>query len=703
LAAIPKTGSPYVKKPRYDGPFDLEVQPGQGALEQAQAAVRKLLADPTRAGDLHIRVQAGEYRTRGLSFSQADAGYGGQRVAWVAEDGAVINGGLALPATGFVPAAPLAATHAVAARLPQGGRDVLVCDLTQYGLTRDDWGPLYALGHSGAKYDDFVVGSNCSLYVDGVRMVLARYPNRDEFLRIAAVADIGEVAEYPEQNYFAGYASLRNPRPGTFVTDKPTCDRMQAWATTEGVWLFGYFYHDWADMSTPIQAVNLDNRLITPRYNSHYGFRAGGRFYFFNVPEELDAPGEWYLDREQGLLFLYPPKPLTGADIRLEITDRPLLDISADNMTFDGFRLTGTRGDGVRVTGSGNVICNCTIDAISGLGASLAGSSNAIRDCEIAHVGKGGIALSGGDRITLTPGHNRAENNLIHDFAEIYLTYHPGVSLSGVGQIVAHNEISHAPHAAILYGGNDHLIEYNLIHDVVRWSSDAGAIYTGRDWTGQGTVIRFNCLYNIGEAPNNPDGIYFDDAQSGQTAYGNLLVNVRKFGFLIGGGRDNVVRDNIIIETGQLAIHFDARARDGFVDDGWYRSIRDRRNEQWRALDAMPIRGPIWAARYPSLARISDDFSQPDHPEFACNPAHNVISGNLVVDDEAQMGWLAEAVRRYSQVGPNPAYPLTADPGFVDAEHGDYTLRPDAPVYQLLPEFLRDSGGNIPYAEIGRV
>ncbi|MFA6109187.1 MAG: right-handed parallel beta-helix repeat-containing protein [Candidatus Latescibacterota bacterium] len=692
-----------MKKPRCAGPFDLCVEPADGALAQAQEAVRALLADPTRTGDVRVRVKAGEYRTSGLTFTEADGGKNNRRVSWVADDGAVINGGLALRAWDFAPAAALAESNATAARLPEGGKNVLVCDLKRYGLARDDWGPVYALGGTGARYDGYVAGSNCSLYVDGERMTLARYPNRDEFLRLAAVADIGEVAEYPEQNYFANYDRIRNPRQGTFVTDKATCDRMKRWATTEGAWLFGYFYHDWADMSTPIKAVNLDNRLVTPLYNSYYGYRAGGRFYFFNVPEELDAPGEWYLDREEGLLYLYPPKPLINADIRLEGTGNTLLDIRADNLTFDGFTFTGTRGDAVRVAGSGNVISNCTITAVSGLGAALSGSGNVIRDCEISHVGKGGISLSGGDRATLSQGNNRAENNLIHDFAEIYLTYHPGVSLNGVGNAVAHNEIYHAPHAAILYGGNDHLIEYNLIHHVVRWSSDAGAIYTGRDWTGQGTVIRYNCLYDIGDAPNSPDGIYFDDAHSGQTAYGNLLVNVRKFAFLIGGGRDNVVRDNIIVDAGKMAVHFDARARDGFVSDGWYRSIRDRRNSQWQALDAMPIRKGIWAERYPSLARISDDFERPDDPEFACNPSHNVVSGNIVLDDEAELGWLADAVYRYSEVGSNPVYPLDGDAGFVDATNGDYTLRPDSPVYRLVPGFLRDTGGNIPYAEIGRV
>ena len=50
---------------------------------------------------------------------------------------------------------------------------------------------------------------------------------------------------------------------------------------------------------------------------------------------------------------------------------------------------------------------------------------------------------------------------------------------------------------AIVFGGNEHLIEFNEIHDVCHESNDAGAIYGGRDWTMRGTVIRYNYFHDI--------------------------------------------------------------------------------------------------------------------------------------------------------------------------------------------------------------
>ena len=33
------------------------------------------------------------------------------------------------------------------------------------------------------------------------------------------------------------------------------------------------------------------------------GERSDGRFYFYHILEELDRPGEWYLDRKTGILY----------------------------------------------------------------------------------------------------------------------------------------------------------------------------------------------------------------------------------------------------------------------------------------------------------------------------------------------------------------------------------------------------------------
>ena len=49
------------------------------------------------------------------------------------------------------------------------------------------------------------------------------------------------------------------------------------------------------------------------------GIRADQRFYAYNLLEELDAPGEWYLDRQKGLLYFYPPSDCQEADVRFSV------------------------------------------------------------------------------------------------------------------------------------------------------------------------------------------------------------------------------------------------------------------------------------------------------------------------------------------------------------------------------------------------
>lgn len=41
-------------------------------------------------------------------------------------------------------------------------------------------------------------------------------------------------------------------------------------------------------------------------------------YYIENVFEELDAPGEWYADRECGHLYYYPP---VGLDLRAAVVE----------------------------------------------------------------------------------------------------------------------------------------------------------------------------------------------------------------------------------------------------------------------------------------------------------------------------------------------------------------------------------------------
>ena len=92
-------------------------------------------------------------------------------------------------------------------------------------------------------------------------------------------------------------------------------------------------------------------------------------------------------------------------------------------------------------------------------------------------------------------------------------------------------------HFGMLLTGNDHTISNNHFHTLVYGGADAGAIYSGRDWTYRGQMITGNLFENIssylcqpGGAKNckgqAPRALHSDDGMSGWTVIGNHFRNV---------------------------------------------------------------------------------------------------------------------------------------------------------------------------------
>jgi parallel beta-helix repeat protein len=176
----------------------------------------------------------------------------------------------------------------------------------------------------------------------------------------------------------------------------------------------------------------------------------------------------------------------------------------------------------------------------------------------------------------------------IHRYAQRKKVYEPAVRLYGVGHRVAHNLIHDAPHQAIAYDGNDHTIEYNEIHDVVLESSDAGVLYTGRDWTFRGNVVRHNFFHHIPYRPGfGAKVVYLDDCASSTDIIGNVFYKARECAF-IGGGRDNAVENNIFIDC-EKPVHLDTRGLtwEYFRPDG----------PMYESLRAVPFDKPPWSTR----------------------------------------------------------------------------------------------------------
>ena len=645
-------------------------------FDRAKEAVRAM--DRQGKTQVTVAVRAGEYAVDQIVFEERDGGSEECPVVYKAHGGeAVLNGGFDLPASAF----RKVTDEAVLRRLtPQAREQVRVADLKELGLTKEQIGVIHVIGsfHMAAQYDgDWIGPLHCELFVDDRRQVLARYPNGSEYLPTGKPLFTVGAAEADQTGTFdPEWRKKRNPESDIYQVDRLLAERIASWKTLEDVWMFGFWMYDWADASTPIGSFDPEKRTLSPKFVSQWGAREGAPYYFFNVLEELDAPGEWYLDRNDLKLYLYPEGDLAGRDIFLSVTQKSILDVrGAKHLTFDGFTFKGTRGDAVTVEADRITLHSCTVKNVAGNAVVIKGTGNTVSNCCITRTGKAGILMDGGDRDTLTPGGSVVENCLIHDWSEIYQTYCPAVELRGVGNICRRNEMYNSPHEVIWYHGNDHVIEYNHIHHACKLTKDGGAIYSGKNWSYYGSTVRGNVIHDLGTPYFTASAIYMDDGMSGQTICDNLLVNIPGIAIQLGGGRDYTVKNNTIVNCTNSPISYDNRAREGAFFGGWFRYCSAPNGYMWKLLWETAYKSDIWQKHYPQMAAFYEEFDRPNDPRFVPNPGCSTVCGNTILDPGPFHGnIICREAKKMGRVENNRIYPMSAlKKLFSDPEKGCYT------------------------------
>lgn len=635
LAAPARDGS--------DGPF--------ATLEKARNAIRRLqrTAGLPRGG-VKVLLRGGVYPlARSFQLDGRDSGHPSARIVYAAFPNERVRwiGGAVL--RNFRPVRD----KAIRRRLSPGARDhVLECDLTAYGIR--DPGGMTSRGMSRP-----ISPAHPELFFRGRRMTLARWPNAG-FVKIAAFARAnpagdghgGKLGRLEDGFHYAG-------------------DRPKRWQSVRDIWVHGYWGWDWANSCEAVRSIDTRRRLIRTRAPyGVYGFRAGQRFFFLNVLEELAAPGEYYIDRATGRLYFWPPGPIGRGETLLSILKEPLLRSRDTSLvTIRGITFEATRGDGIAIEGgSGLRLEGCTIRNTGNRGALVSGGTeHAVVNCHVHHTGDAGIVLGGGDRRSLKPGRHLALRNHIHHMGEWTRSYQAGVLVSGVGQRVAHNHIHDGPHNAILLHGNDHCIEFNHIHHVCAEAGDVGAFYMGRNWTERGNIIRYNLFHHIAGVGMGSMAVYLDDCAGGVRIFGNIFFRCSR-AVLIGGGCDNLVENNIFFECNP-GVWVDGRGLD--PNPAWRTNLQTLKN---RLLEMKPSRAP-YRRRYPSLLKLVR-LSRGDK---GVAPLGNRVVRNVFFGGKAfQIHW--HATTEMVAIRDNL---LDQNPQFVDAAGMDFRLKKTSPAMKL--------------------
>ncbi|HOE61144.1 MAG TPA: right-handed parallel beta-helix repeat-containing protein [Kiritimatiellia bacterium] len=497
------------------------------------------------------------------------------------------------------------------------------------------------------------------LYQDGERMDNARWPNEG----YAQIDDcLGENTRATHDG--GGKAWL----DGIAVFDSP---RLAAWAKEPEPKVFGLWFYLWAEQRSRLLAVDPQKKTFTVEMIGEakkWGMRPKANFFVYNMLSEIDRPGEWAIERKAGKVYFWPKKDVQKFP-PVFAGGKTLVLKNLGNVVFDGLVFEYFTDSAVALDRTDNVeIRSCLFRHTGGWAIWSANASKTrVVGCDMYDLGEGGVLLDGGDRMKLEKGDNVVDNCHIHDYGKLRPNYRPAVQLNGCGNRASHNLIYNGDHQALAFRGNDHLLEYNVIHDMCRFNYDAGCIYAcTRDWSHRGTVIRHNLIYMTGMRPQTSatDAIYLDDWTSGVTCYGNIINRCTR-GIHMGGGQDNHFYRNLIINA-DLSVCLYSRGADG----GFSAKTANMGKDSFiykRLTDHLDVYGSEkWKAAYPKMLDLLKHDPVDAHLQF-----DNVVTGNVFV---ACGSMLLPGAKARETCVTEPNETRTGDPGFADYGNFDWRI-----------------------------
>ncbi len=477
-----------------------------------------------------------------------------------------------------------------------------------------------------------------------------------------------------------GYAYTADPTTSTrfgYGGDRPA-----RWTQAPDGWLDGFWGNSWAEFHLPLASVDLASRAIELKEApARFGVLPQQPWFAYNLLEEITQPGEWYLDRTTGILYLWPPADFSPAsEVVISISNYVLHPAAAKFLAFRDLTIEASRSTLVTTWQvQGLELERLILRNAGALGASVSGSDSVVSRCLVAGAGRAGLLVLGGDRAILTPSNNRVEDCEIREVGRTQISGAVGIEVDGCGQILRHNRIHHLPRGAITLRGNNQKVEGNELHDVCLDSPDSGAIYTPGDWGARGSEIRGNFIHDIRNELGSTDvqGIYLDETSAGMLVEGNIVYGVAGFAFKINGGRDNLVRRNLAARCGGVLYATDWGLKQ-FNHPTEVELLKKRHQD----LLALGYQSSIWAVAFPSCAEIPSTWAAvAAAPLQWLAPRGNELVGNLCY---ANAKWQSY----YSFMGPDPVatyFTMVADnvqtdaSPFVDEALGDLRLRTDSP------------------------
>ena len=518
-----------------------------------------------------------------------------------------------------------------------------------------------------------------ALWVNGQRRTRARTPNEDYFYTAGKAPPI--VDPQTGKTTSSGHVAFRfkagDMRPFENLDDAVVV-----------------VYQSWEVGHQRVASIDEKRRVVTFRSPLPWAFDYWGgdvRYFVENVPEALDSPGEWYLDRTSGLLSYipFPDEDLTRATVVAPVAQQlivlqgePANSRFVSHLRFENLRLLHTDWEvppqghaasqaacdfpgAVEATGARNCrsrIASWPIWGRTGSGCGLAARTTGSRTMPSTIWGPAACALGEQSDPKSDPEiaqRNIVDNNLIYDGGKI----DPGAVGVWIGRTsynrVSHNEICDLYYTGISVGwswgyapssAHHNVVEFNHIHDIGRGVlGDMGGIYCLGD--SPGTVLRNNLVHDVYDHHTGSLAIYTDEGSTGILIENNIGYGTTYANFHQHYGKENIVRNNI------WALGKDCQLSRAHQEE--HMSFTFERNIVYFDNGKL-LKGGWTNDKFVMDRNLYWDTSRPN--------------GDVKFGEATFAEWQARGHDRNSRI---------ADPKFVDAAHFDFRLQPDSPAFQL--------------------
>lgn len=351
------------------------------------------------------------------------------------------------------------------------------------------------------------------LFVNGERQHMARYPDYD-----------------PKAQYFDGFAA-----------DAFSPERAARWSNPKGGYIHAMHPSLWGDFHYVITGKDANGAVTyeggwqnNRKTNMHRSIR-----FVENIFEELNAPGEWFLDNATNTFYFYPPQGLDMNKAVVEVVrlrhliefqgseQKPVQYVSFKGLTFRHAARTFMdnkepllrsdwttyRGGAILVNGTENCsVEDCFLDQLGGNGIFVNNYNRkfAVRGCHLANIGSNGVAFVGDPKAVRNPLFEYNEVNKLEDIdrtpgpktnnypaecvVDNCLIYRTGrfekqtapVQIAMSQSItISHCSIYDVPRAGINIGDGcwgGHIVEFCDIFETVKETGDHGSFNSwGRD------------------------------------------------------------------------------------------------------------------------------------------------------------------------------------------------------------------------------